>query len=167
MAELKDETGNRYGRLTVLRKYRSDPHRRGMTWICRCDCGQEIAVLGSHLRNGNTRSCGCRRKDAGILAAERINRRKKEDNMDDTISRGDVLETLAQIYTECLGSEERIVIAAYSAVKDLPGKTPPVVTCGECRHWLTSYAAEYSSSGRCGLNGIAREKGFFCAEGER
>jgi len=57
---LKDETGNRYGRLTVLRRYDHTAHSGlGAYWICRCDCGQEIAVLGAKLRNGNTRSCGC------------------------------------------------------------------------------------------------------------
>lgn len=57
---LKDETGNRYGRLTVLRRYdHTTPSGVGAYWICRCDCGQEIAVLGAKLRNGNTRSCGC------------------------------------------------------------------------------------------------------------
>jgi hypothetical protein len=45
---LKDETGNRYGRLTVLRRYDHTAHS-----------GQEVAILGAKLRNGNTRSCGC------------------------------------------------------------------------------------------------------------
>lgn len=57
---LKDETGNRYGRLTVLRRYdTSKPSGVGAYWLCRCDCGREVAVLGAKLRNGNTRSCGC------------------------------------------------------------------------------------------------------------
>lgn len=57
---LKDETGNRYGMLTVLRRYdTSDPSSVGAYWLCRCDCGKEVAVQGTKLRNGNTRSCGC------------------------------------------------------------------------------------------------------------
>jgi len=57
---LKDETGNRYGMLTVLRRYdTSDPSSVGAYWLCRCDCGTEVAVQGTKLRNGNTRSCGC------------------------------------------------------------------------------------------------------------
>jgi hypothetical protein len=57
---MKNEAGNRYGRLTVLRPYNSD--RLGRNWLCRCDCGQEIVVRGMLLRNGQTRSCGCYRR---------------------------------------------------------------------------------------------------------
>lgn len=68
--KLKDETGNRYGRLTVLRRYDvHDPSQRGAYWLCRCDCGVEVAVLSTRLRNGNTRSCGCLRE---MSKAERL-----------------------------------------------------------------------------------------------
>lgn len=61
-AHIKDETGHRYGRLTVLRQYgATDPNQRCVYWLCRCDCGTEVAVSGAKLRNGNTRSCGCLR----------------------------------------------------------------------------------------------------------
>lgn len=53
----KEKAGNRYGRLTVLREYKSINGR--MYWMCRCDCGAEIAVRGNLLRSGRTRSCGC------------------------------------------------------------------------------------------------------------
>lgn len=29
---------------------------------CKCDCGNEIEVIGQNLKNGNTKSCGCYRK---------------------------------------------------------------------------------------------------------
>ena len=57
---LKDETGKRYGLLTVLRRYDTTAASGvGAYWLCRCDCGTEVAVQGTKLRNGNTRSCGC------------------------------------------------------------------------------------------------------------
>lgn len=60
MALLVDETGNRYGRLVVLR--RAENSRTGIAkWLCRCDCGKEKAILGTSLRNGATSSCGCLR----------------------------------------------------------------------------------------------------------
>lgn len=37
--------------------------RRRYHWKCRCECGKEIIVEGSRLRNGNTKSCGCHRTD--------------------------------------------------------------------------------------------------------
>lgn len=57
-----DLTGQRFGRLTVLRRAE---HKRGekVIWVCRCDCGAEIEARVSHLRTGNTRSCGCFQRD--------------------------------------------------------------------------------------------------------
>lgn len=58
--DFNDETGQRYGRLTVVgvapRRYKN-----GVVWICRCDCspGNTFEVRGISLRNGETRSCGC------------------------------------------------------------------------------------------------------------
>lgn len=59
-----DETGNRYGRLTVIRK--GSPTRSGSKWVCQCDCGNWVEVAGSSLRTGNTKSCGCYRIDRNI-----------------------------------------------------------------------------------------------------
>lgn len=56
----KDETGNRYGRLTVVRPYAATSD--GVYWLCKCDCGTEFAALGVRLRAGGTRSCGCLRQ---------------------------------------------------------------------------------------------------------
>lgn len=53
----RPEIGRRYGRLTVLRYYGSCEN--GAVYVCRCDCGQELAVRAMSLRSGNTRSCGC------------------------------------------------------------------------------------------------------------
>lgn len=55
-----DETGHRYGRLTVLRKYGSSGGAyHGKYWLCLCDCGTETAVRGTDLRRGLRKSCGC------------------------------------------------------------------------------------------------------------
>ena len=32
-------------------------------WNCKCKCGNELVVLGKHLRSGNTRSCGCYQRE--------------------------------------------------------------------------------------------------------
>lgn len=55
-SRLIDETGNRYGRLTVLGI--GSRRRTTQMWICRCDCGQEHEANGSNLRSGDIRSCG-------------------------------------------------------------------------------------------------------------
>ena len=67
---LIDETGNCYGRLTVLGRA-ENKYQRGRNaahWWCQCECGSEFTVAGEHLRSGKTRSCGCLQRDiAGKL----------------------------------------------------------------------------------------------------
>jgi len=58
-ANKKDETGNKYGRLIVLWEDSIRGKSGCVRWVCMCDCGKEIIVDGSRLRNGNVKSCGC------------------------------------------------------------------------------------------------------------
>jgi hypothetical protein len=53
-----DMSGQRFGRLLVLRRAGSDRHRCPL-WACVCDCGAETTCRGAGLRSGRTRSCGC------------------------------------------------------------------------------------------------------------
>lgn len=57
-----DLIGKRFGRLMVIAKAgkRSD---RYICWLCKCDCGNEIIVPGVSLKSGNTKSCGCLKKE--------------------------------------------------------------------------------------------------------
>ena len=57
----KNELGNRYGLLTVVKEY-PGTSGVGTYWICKCDCGNEVAVRGLSLRSGACRSCGCYRR---------------------------------------------------------------------------------------------------------
>lgn len=54
-----NEVGNRYGKLLVLRLDTDAKKSGGAKWICRCDCGNIVSVLGKTLRQGQTLSCGC------------------------------------------------------------------------------------------------------------
>lgn len=58
-----DETGNQYGRLTVIGQSPEQPTNHTY-WVCRCECGTVTLVPGNHLRRGNTRSCGCLNDDS-------------------------------------------------------------------------------------------------------
>lgn len=51
----------RFGRLVVLRRY--DGPSKSVSWVCCCDCGTEKSFIGYLLRSGNTKSCGCLRKE--------------------------------------------------------------------------------------------------------
>ncbi|KKL97903.1 hypothetical protein LCGC14_1829790 [marine sediment metagenome] len=58
--------GQKFGRLTVLKRMDNDKHRNSM-WLCRCDCGKEKIICGYDLKRGHTQGCGCLRKEiAGI-----------------------------------------------------------------------------------------------------
>lgn len=58
-----DLTGKVFGRLTVI-EIRYCDNRRHFSWLCRCECGNEVIVVGRCLRGGSTRSCGCLRRDS-------------------------------------------------------------------------------------------------------
>jgi len=55
---LIDLTRQRFSMITVLRK--GDPRPNGgSNWICLCDCGKEFIAIGSAIRTGKRKSCGC------------------------------------------------------------------------------------------------------------
>lgn len=47
--------------MKVLRIAGRDKHGR-LDWLCLCDCGQRSVVHSENLLTGNTKSCGCLRK---------------------------------------------------------------------------------------------------------
>lgn len=57
-----DLTGQKHGMLTAIRPYEGHKDHYGQYWICRCDCGKEIAVRASYFNTGNTKSCGCSKR---------------------------------------------------------------------------------------------------------
>ena len=62
MSTFIDMTGQKFGRLTVLKKDSKQHKDKSAYWICQCDCGNTTIVKGASLRNGNTTSCGCSRR---------------------------------------------------------------------------------------------------------
>ena len=80
MSKIINEIGNTYGYLTVIERAENNKDGRAM-WKCKCKCGNELIVLGKHLRSGNTKSCGCYQKEraaqsnmnrAGSLVGQRF-----------------------------------------------------------------------------------------------
>ena len=55
MGKLIDMVGKRFGSLVVIKRD-PQPHVKPY-WICKCDCGREISVYGTNLRNGKTTQC--------------------------------------------------------------------------------------------------------------
>lgn len=54
-------TGQKFGRLTVLRKTDKNRHRQQI-WECICECGKKVFASTSSLKSKNTQSCGCYKK---------------------------------------------------------------------------------------------------------
>lgn len=54
----KDLTGQKFGKLKAL--YPTNKYKNShILWHCKCDCGKELDVIGASLTSGNTKSCGC------------------------------------------------------------------------------------------------------------
>lgn len=68
IAKVKDVTGMRFGRLMVIERAKNPKNNadRHSYWLCKCDCGNKIIVVGTSLVNGNTKSCGCLSKETKI-----------------------------------------------------------------------------------------------------
>ena len=61
---IKDLTGKRFGRLTVLRI--DNKRTKGKTyWLCRCECGKEKSIRADTLKV--VRSCGCLKKEQDMV----------------------------------------------------------------------------------------------------
>lgn len=64
---VKDMSGERFGKLTVLHWAGSTPNRQAL-WSCACDCGRTAIVRGVQLRTGRTTSCGCVKREQWRLS---------------------------------------------------------------------------------------------------
>jgi len=75
--------GIKFNKLTVIK--RVENNKRGESqWLCKCDCKleNEVIVVGSRLRSGNTKSCGCLQKEKAI----QLGKSKKKYNTYDLLS---------------------------------------------------------------------------------
>jgi hypothetical protein len=87
-----DLTGWKFGKLFV-ESFREIKNSITM-WNCLCDCGNRTIVRGVHLKNGNTKSCGCTNSDrlkslALNLVGERFGRWTVLKRNKKSLNRGD------------------------------------------------------------------------------
>ena len=57
MPTLKDLTGQKFGKLTVIKRVPNIGKK--VAWECKCDCGNITIVTSHNLTSGHTKSCGC------------------------------------------------------------------------------------------------------------
>jgi len=60
----EDLSEKRFGHLMVV-----GPASKGVKWLCKCDCGNEVVIGNADIIAGHNKSCGCHQFDAGKTAA--------------------------------------------------------------------------------------------------
>lgn len=74
MGKFEDLTGQRFGRLVVIKRFVNSKNRKTQ-WLCKCDCGNETIVYSTHLKRGFSQSCGCFKRDNQIDVIKKIKKR--------------------------------------------------------------------------------------------
>jgi hypothetical protein len=60
--KIKDLTGKKFGRLTVINYYGQNKHKSSL-WNCQCECGTKKVISSSNLNSRTANSCGCYQKE--------------------------------------------------------------------------------------------------------
>lgn len=63
---IKDISGHRFGKIVALKIFGTHPTSKSKLWECKCDCGKIFSTSGTLLRKGQTKSCGCLKKEASL-----------------------------------------------------------------------------------------------------
>jgi len=121
MSTFIDLVGQRFGRLTVREKTRIGV---ATAFVCRCDCGRQVAVRSQSLRKGETTSCGC-------VRAEKMRAKKTAHGL----YRSPTYNSWRAMLARCADSKHR-------QFKDYGGRGITV-----CAAWQGSFEAFLSSMG--------------------
>lgn len=83
----------RFGRLIVIKECEKNKNGH-IKYLCRCECGVEKKVFGTHLREGKIISCGCKNKVSGItgnmwykITTTKVHRRTKRNNLEFNVTK--------------------------------------------------------------------------------
>jgi hypothetical protein len=138
MPRLIDLTGQRFGRLLVVRRAPSRPTHTGrVTWLCDCDCGRTATVRGTNMRAGITRSCGCLRVD--------VAREQELTHGEAGVRRpGNSRHKRSREYSSWCAMRARCYIPSASHFEHYGGRGITV-----CDRWRNSYEAFLADMGRC------------------
>lgn len=68
----KDLTGQKFGKLTVLRVSDKETNNTHTQWECQCECGNICIVSSDCLTRGLTQSCGCLKQSIATLKIEQL-----------------------------------------------------------------------------------------------
>lgn len=89
---VKDLTGQKFGKLTVLQIDGRDRHGNS-NWLCQCECGNTVHKTPSGLKKVEVPSCGC--YNHGHETARRRHSAAREQNIGKTFGRLEVLSVVS------------------------------------------------------------------------
>jgi hypothetical protein len=69
---LRELTGQKFGRLTVIKRSYPNDRYNHANWLCKCNCGKEKIIKGDCLTRGITKSCGCFRREKAKSLGKRV-----------------------------------------------------------------------------------------------
>lgn len=75
--QLRDLTGQSFGRLTVIRQAGTNRAHQAI-WHCVCTCGVAKDIPSTRLVTGNTKSCGCLRREVRVRLAQHMHETNKK-----------------------------------------------------------------------------------------
>lgn len=113
-----DETGNKYGELTVVKSGGTNKDKKAL-WLCKCSCGNYTTTTGKSLRNGSSTSCGCLK----VKRAREMAKHNKKHG-----------ETNTKLYNVWRGIKKRCRLATSDAYANYGEKGIDV-----CDEWFESY----------------------------
>lgn len=147
MPKLKDLTGLRFGRLTVLK--RADNVGKHTAWLCRCDCGNKKVVPAWNLVSGLTKSCGC-------FAIE-----TKRKNFEARETHG---QSYTRLYTVWISMKQRCFYEKHKHYKRYGGRG--IIVCDEWKNDFTAFRDWALSNGYADNLSIDRidVDGNYCPE---
>lgn len=70
--DIKAKTGMRFGRLVIVERDLTNYPSKNSTWICQCDCGNVCIKRWNDLKNGNSNSCGCLKRELASSLCKRL-----------------------------------------------------------------------------------------------
>lgn len=107
----KPMIGHIFGKLILIGA--APPNRYGAEQVtCQCECGTIKTYLLSNLTSGNTKSCGCRRRDVALEKAKAASAKKIRD-----IDTGKEWESLTDF-----AKEHRVAVSSVTQAIKRQGK---------------------------------------------
>jgi hypothetical protein len=77
------QPGDKFGRLTVIEEAPPNEYSAIVRpqWVCKCECGNTTIVNDMSLKQKQTKSCGCLRKERCSQSLKKYWKEKKKENV--------------------------------------------------------------------------------------